>query len=194
MSDPMFHMEQALAAYASMLEQTGRRVNLVSRHDLSRLKELHIEPCVRFARILAELHPQQVLDLGSGGGLPGIPSAIVNPDTPLLLCESLGKKAEFLRRVIHRLSLRNASVLEDRVERLKLEPLPDLITARFFGTVDEILTISATCRSEQTRYLLIKGEEEDLPTKAAGYRLQTSTPIGNGKRAVLYSPDEGTFA
>ncbi|MCA9784268.1 MAG: 16S rRNA (guanine(527)-N(7))-methyltransferase RsmG [Candidatus Cloacimonetes bacterium] len=193
MNDPMFHMEQALSSYTAMLAQTGKRVNLVSRHDLPRLKELHIDPCLRFAQILKELEPKLVLDLGSGGGLPGIPCALANPETQVLLCESLGKKAEFLLRVVHRLGLKNVSVLPQRIEQLELERQPDLITARFFGTVEEILQITSSCREPFTRYLLIKGEDESLPIQALGYRLESSSPIGNGKRAVLYIP-EGTPA
>lgn len=184
-----FHMEPSLALYGQMLEQAGRAVNLVSRGDLGHLAERHLEPCHRFADLARELGPRRILDLGSGGGLPGIPLAIRLPEVPVLLCESVGKKAEFLQRVVRRLGLGNVEVHQKRIEALVLAELPDLITARFFGTVEQILTISQHHCGPETRYFLIKGEDEALPHALPGYRLAQKTPIGQGKQAVLYLPD-----
>jgi 16S rRNA (guanine527-N7)-methyltransferase len=189
MTGSPFHMEPPLASFKQMLEQVGRRVNLVSNRDLAHLEERHLRPCHEFGLWVAELQNRRILDLGSGGGLPGIPVALCNPQADVLLCESVGKKAEFLERVVRRLGLSRVRVLNERIETLNLADKPDLITARFFGTIEEILQISAHLRAPVTRYLLIKGEEEDLPDALLGYRLQDKRPIGAGKRAVLYTPN-----
>jgi 16S rRNA (guanine527-N7)-methyltransferase len=188
MSNPPFHMEHPFPEYGAMLRSVGKRVNLVSAQDLGHLEERHLEPCRQFAQWLKTLHPQNVLDLGSGGGLPGIPVAILNPECKVLLCESVGKKAEFLGRAVSRLKLANTKVYNCRIEDLILDTPPDVVTARFFGTLETIVSLTAALVAQDTRLALIKGDDEDLPETVAGYRLVESVSIGYAKRAVLYAP------
>lgn len=188
MSKTPFHMEHPFTEYGSLLRSVGKRVNLVSALDLDHLEERHLEPCRRFGVWLQTLQPRCVLDLGSGGGLPGIPVAILNPECRVLLCESVGKKAEFLGRAVSRLKLANTKVYNCRIEDLALDTPPDIVTARFFGTVESIVSLTAALVGPDTCLALIKGDDEDLPETVEGFRLVDSIPIGYAKRAVLYTP------
>ncbi|RDW14588.1 16S rRNA (guanine(527)-N(7))-methyltransferase RsmG [Paracoccus thiocyanatus] len=127
---------ERLRAYASLLRKWNPAINLVAPSTLDRLETRHIADSLHLAE-LAESTPGGWLDLGSGGGLPGIVMAIMRPDFPLTLIESDQRKAAFLRSVVRELSL-GAKVLCQRIEVLDgldaanisaraLAPLPQLM-------------------------------------------------------------------
>lgn len=99
-----------------------RTINLVSRSTLDRFDEVHISDCLTLVPILQEDPPADVIDVGSGAGLPGIPLAIVSPSTQVTLLESNGRKARFLERSVEALELDNASVVNLRAETAGQDP------------------------------------------------------------------------
>lgn len=99
---------QALKHYAELLVRYNDRVNLISRQDVDRLWERHIEDALN---LVPMLQPGSVLDVGSGGGLPGMVLAITQRDRRLCLLERSQRKANFLRRVVAELDLSTVTVL-----------------------------------------------------------------------------------
>ena len=89
--------------------------NLVSKNQATNLEE-HINDSLSISPFLGE----NVIDLGSGGGLPGIPLAISNPDKKFFLVESNTKKSAFLLNVSTKLQLSNVTVYNQRIEDLSL--------------------------------------------------------------------------
>ncbi|MFO7674914.1 MAG: 16S rRNA (guanine(527)-N(7))-methyltransferase RsmG [bacterium] len=121
---------ELLAAYAALLRQWNARVNLVSRRDVDRVESYHVPDSLAAARFLAP--GDRAADIGSGGGLPGIPLAIARPDCEFLLVESVRKKADFLSLALDRLRLANAGVINDRAE--DVPPLDcDVVLSRLTG-------------------------------------------------------------
>jgi len=110
--------EQAssLTAYVKSLEQWNERINLVSRADMKKIWVRHILHSV--APFMKFCFPEglKVIDVGTGGGLPGVPFAILRPDFQVTLIDSIRKKTHALQAIIRDIGLRNARVVNGRVE------------------------------------------------------------------------------
>lgn len=107
-----------LERFVSLLLHTNKDINLLSRKDEDQIWEHHIlhsiSPMFRFSFSRIE----SILDLGTGGGLPGIPLKILLPSVSFILIDSIHKKAEAVENIIHQLKLPDVSVICLRVEDL----------------------------------------------------------------------------
>jgi len=129
------HQIDQLSGYAERLATSAH--NLTSTRDRTQLYSRHVTESLAIGRLLAAqgLLPDgaRVLDLGAGGGLPGIPLRIVWPQTRLTLLESVGKKCRFLEEISHELSL-DTTILEGRAETFGHDPAHreqyDIVVAR----------------------------------------------------------------
>ncbi len=108
-------VEKLLLAYAHLLSRY-EKANVIGTRDLEAILHRHVLDslsCLLFARLY---EAKRVADIGSGGGLPGIPLAIVLPGTEVTLLEATGKKVAFLRQASDELGLANVRVVNARVE------------------------------------------------------------------------------
>jgi len=112
-----------------------------------------------------------VLDVGSGGGFPGIPIGLIHPDCNVYLVESIRKKGKFLEKMIDILGLKNVFVIIDRVENLT-QPKCDLITSRGVSNVKNIIKWTKNVSHETSTILLYKGERVNDELKAASGLLE----------------------
>ena len=103
-----------------------------------------------------------ILDIGSGGGFPGIVIAISNPKTQTHLVESNQKKAYFLKQIKHDLFLDNLIVHNQRIEAHNNLGEFSLITARAFATIEKILTLSENNLLQSGKYVLFKGTKNKI--------------------------------
>lgn len=103
-----------------------------------------------------------ILDIGSGGGFPGIVIAISNPKTQTHLVESNQKKAYFLKQIKHDLFLDNLIVHNQRIEPHNNLGEFSLITARAFATIEKILTLSENNLLQSGKYVLFKGTKNKI--------------------------------
>ena len=83
---------QQLKEYTALLREWNEKINLVSRKDMDRLETKHLAHCLTITNILRLMPKAQILDVGTGGGLPGIPLAICYPQARFTLLDSIGKK------------------------------------------------------------------------------------------------------
>ena len=136
-----------LLKFKELLIQSNRQVNLVSRKKEQAPTILdQILDSLLAQKLIKIIKPQIVLDLGSGGGFPGIPLAILNPDIQFHLLEASHKRIAYLKKSTQLLSLLNTQILHDRVENLPEKALSrkyDLITAR---AVADLPTLIEWCR------------------------------------------------
>lgn len=110
---------EKLGAYLAMLLAANVRANLTSITDPAEAWTKHILDSLTLLRVLADLPPaSRVIDVGTGGGVPGLPLAIVMPHLHFTLLEATGKKIEFLRQAVATLALSNAAVIQGRAEEL----------------------------------------------------------------------------
>jgi 16S rRNA (guanine527-N7)-methyltransferase len=119
-----------LEAYHRLLEERGVRIGVLSARDAERIWERHILDSLRALACIRAVD-RDVVDLGSGGGLPGIPVAIARPDLTVTLVESRSRRAAFLEMAVESLSLGNVLVQAGRADRGG--PDHDLCLARAFG-------------------------------------------------------------
>jgi 16S rRNA (guanine527-N7)-methyltransferase len=97
----------------------NEKINVVSRKDIEELYERHILHSLAIAKIIQFKPGTKVLDVGTGGGFPGIPLAVLFPETEFLLIDSIGKKIKVVNAVAEGLGLKNVSGQHIRVQSVK---------------------------------------------------------------------------
>jgi 16S rRNA (guanine527-N7)-methyltransferase len=97
-----------------------------------------------------------LIDVGSGGGFPGLVVAIFYPLSHVYLVESIGKKCQFLTEVIKKCNIENVTIINDRAENIK-NIKGDIITARAVNTIKNILKSSLPLSNENSRWIIYKG-------------------------------------
>lgn len=169
--------EEKLLAYLVLLDKWNRVYNLTAVRDVERMVSHHLLDSLAvvpvFDEILAArplpnpppggeganagLRPPTAIDVGSGGGLPGIPLAIARPALQVTLIDSIAKKTAFLLQAKAELGLANVSVVTGRVEDHKPEAPFDLITSRAFADLREFVTLTRHLLKPGGRWLAMKG-------------------------------------
>jgi 16S rRNA (guanine527-N7)-methyltransferase len=139
--------QDKLLEYAALLTEWNGKVNLISRKDEENVLSRHILHSLALAmpEVTDSELPENgnVLDIGTGGGLPGIPLAIVRPDVQFKLVDSIQKKITAVNDMIEKLGLTNAQAFVGRVEEMrkakKLQPNFETVVSRAVAPLDELV-------------------------------------------------------
>jgi len=143
---------ERLLDYLELLARWNAVYNLTAVRDPGEMVERHLLDSLAVAPYV---RGDDLADLGTGAGLPGIPLAILAPERRHVLIDSNGKKVRFLREAVRTLGLANARVEQVRVEDAR--GLYDCITARAFATLGEMLTLGGHLLSANGVWLALKG-------------------------------------
>lgn len=131
----------------------NEKINVISRKDIDNLYAHHIVHSLAIAKVVAFKPDSAVLDIGTGGGFPGIPLAILFPETKFTLVDSIGKKIKVVQEVVEGIGLKNVTALHQRVEDFK-KPQFDFAVSRAVTTLDKLTTWSfRLIRSKQIHIL-----------------------------------------
>ena len=101
-----------------LYEFWNSQINVISRKDIDQLFERHVLHSLGIAKVISFLPGEKVLDVGTGGGFPGIPLAIMFPDTQFYLVDSIGKKIKVVQEVAKALGLKNVKASHLRAEEI----------------------------------------------------------------------------
>ena len=110
--------KKQFSALSELYEFWNAQINLVSRKDMSDFIERHVLHSLGIAKIINFKDDTKVLDVGTGGGFPGIPLAILFPEVDFLLVDSIGKKIKVVQTVAQKLGLKNVRTAHERVENI----------------------------------------------------------------------------
>ena len=131
------HQEQQFAALDVLYRDWNSKINVISRKDIDNLYEHHVLHSLAIAKVLPFQPHTEILDVGTGGGFPGIPLAILFPECRFTLIDSIGKKIKVAQEVATALGLTNVECIQERAEEEKRKfdfvvsravmPLPDLV-------------------------------------------------------------------
>lgn len=131
------HQEQQFDALGELYPEWNSKINVISRKDIEFLYEHHILHSLSIAKLIDFEPNTSLLDVGTGGGFPGIPLAIMFPQCQFTLIDSIGKKIRVATEIANAIGLSNVTCIQERVEQEKntfdfiisraVMPLPDLV-------------------------------------------------------------------
>lgn len=163
-----------LLEYCDLLREWNAKINLVSRKDTDRLEIKHLAHCLTITKFLRLMPKARILDVGTGGGLPGIPLSICYPQARFTLMDSIGKKVMVVEDMVKRLDLRNAEVCRGRAEELPKKRTYDFIIGRavtalptFFSWVQDKISKGGR-HSPANGILYLKGGDYTEELKTSG--------------------------
>jgi len=153
-----------LVAYLALLRKWNAAYNLTAVRDAVQMRTQHLADCLA---VIEPLRRQtgpacalRILDVGSGGGLPGVVLALVEPAWDVSCVDTVGKKAAFIRQAAGELALSNLHALHARVEALPGPPF-DVITARAFASLPDFVRLTRPLLAPGGAWMAMKGRRPD---------------------------------
>ncbi|UCE93406.1 MAG: 16S rRNA (guanine(527)-N(7))-methyltransferase RsmG [Flavobacteriaceae bacterium] len=120
-----------------LYKEWNAKINVISRKDIDSLYLKHVLHSLGIAKVQRFLPSSKVLDVGTGGGFPGIPLAIMFPETEFVLVDSIGKKIKVVEGIAYELDLKNVTAIHGRAEKVKGEF--DFIVSRAVTRMDDFV-------------------------------------------------------
>jgi len=159
--------QQKLLSYLSLLEKWNKTYNLTAvRNPVEMVSRQLLDSL----SILPLLTGREILDVGTGPGLPGVPLAIARPDLCFTLLDANGKKCRFVEQAKIELRLDNLTVLQGRVESIGRDTLFDMVLSRAFASLPDMLDLTSHLVAANGCLLAMKGALHREEIDAAGER------------------------
>lgn len=146
-----------LVQLGALYREWNARINVISRKDVDRFFTHHVEHSLAIARILRPAPGARILDVGTGGGFPGIPLAILFPEAHFTLCDSIGKKIKVVQAVADALGLKNVEAVWARAESLTDRPAFDFVVSRAVTRMAPFLDWVRPLIAEEHRHGIANG-------------------------------------
>ena len=184
-----------LLEYVSLLKKWNSTYNLTALRDENQMISHHILDSLTLLPYVQNAHSMR--DVGSGGGMPGIPMAICRPDLSITLLDSNTKKTTFLQQAVIELGLKNVTVASGRVETM-YDKKVDVVTSRAFAELHDFVALTKHLLNDHGYWAAMKGvypyeELENLPKNIEVYQIdKLFVPTLDAERhMVLMRPKKG---
>jgi 16S rRNA (guanine527-N7)-methyltransferase len=185
--------QQSLLDYLALLQKWNKVYNLTAVREAPRMVSQHLLDCLAVA---PHVGAAAILDVGSGAGLPGIPLALVLPDSQVTLLEANHKKAAFLKQAQIELKLGNVEVVCERVEAWRPGRQYEIVVSRAFSDLAEFVKLAGRHVAPGGRLAAMKGifPHEEIAQLPQGWRLQqavelTVPALRAQRHLLLLAPD-----
>lgn len=185
--------QEQLLDYLALLQKWNGVYNLTAVRDVQQMLTHHVFDCL--AALHAFVDAKRVLDVGSGGGLPGVIIAIwaawSAPEMRIDLVDTVHKKTAFLLQAKAELQLNNLTVHTGRVEQLATQHLFDVITSRAFAALSDFVNLSGHLLSAGGKMIAMKGPafESELTTLPTAWQMESTekltVPAMSGERYLI---------
>lgn len=163
-----------------LYREWNEKINVISRQDIENLTERHVLHSLAIGKVIQFNPGAQILDLGTGGGFPGIPLAILFPETQFVLVDGTGKKIRVVQEISEALGLENVTALHGRAEEIKMNGKFDFVLSRGVASLDKLLVWGQKFLKREHFHILpngilalkggdLKAEIRDLPGKGKDY-------------------------
>jgi 16S rRNA (guanine527-N7)-methyltransferase len=136
-----------------VIPQLNQKVNVISRKDIEYLEERHILHSLSIAKKFSFNSKARIVDVGTGGGFPGIPLAILFPEAKFTLVDSIGKKVRLLEELLEELELKNVRPVKGRMEELSIKA--DFVVSRAVTAFPKL--------HQWTSRLIVPGSKQSMP-------------------------------
>ena len=176
---------EQIEKYISELIKYNKHTNLVGKSTLKNIWERHVADSLQLSFFIAKKN-LKIFDLGTGGGLPGIPLSILGYQN-IFMIDSIGKKIDFIRSVIKKLSL-SAKTEKKRIENLNIGRA-DLIISRALAPLYKLLSYSLLLSNKNTTCLFLKGRnvynEIEMAKKVYHFNYKVYKSVSSEEGCVL---------
>ncbi|GGE93434.1 16S rRNA (guanine(527)-N(7))-methyltransferase RsmG [Kangiella profundi] len=181
---------ERLLNYLSLLLKWNKAFNLTAITNPEEALNLHLLDSVSVSPAISNY--ETLLDVGTGGGLPGIPLAIINPEKQFTLLDTNSKKTRFLKQVVYELGLTNVTVINQRVQDFENQSGYACILSRAFASLADIVQWTEHLLAADGHWLAMKGqypqqELDELPeTTELVSAQEVKLPGVNASRWFIY--------
>lgn len=138
-----------------LFTEWNTKINMISRKDMDNLIERHVLHSLAIAKVITFLPGTKILDVGTGGGFPGIPLAIMFPETRFFLIDSIGKKINVVKDLAIKLDLKNVETGKVRAEDFKTKV--DFVVSRAVTRLNNFMPWIANNISDNYQHELMNG-------------------------------------
>ena len=174
--------QQQFAALDALYREWNAKINVISRKDIDNLYEHHVLHSLAIAHMIRFRPDTRILDFGTGGGFPGIPLAILFPETQFHLVDSIGKKIRVVNDVAQQLGLQNVRAEQIRAEELRQKY--DFVVSRAVTDLNQFVKWVRGRFTSHQRHILPNG----ILYLKGGNLKQELAPFG--RQITLYPIDE----
>ena len=184
---PPEHMVGQFDSYLDLLVKWNQKINLTSEKSSQDILLRHIFDSLQYATFISS--QDEIVDIGSGAGFPGIPLKIIYPELVATLIESQRKRCSFLETVISQLELTAIQVINDRAEKTSPKRLVEAVILRGVSDIKSCLELATPFLGEGGKVVLKKGLEErgELKQPIYGFALEQEVVVTgyNNKKSRL---------
>jgi 16S rRNA (guanine527-N7)-methyltransferase len=151
-----------IAMLGELYAEWNEKINVISRKDMENFYERHVLHALSIAKFVQFVPGTKILDVGTGGGFPGIPLAVFFPECHWVLCDSIGKKIHLAESIAETIGLRNVDFVIGRVEQLRKEKF-HFIVSRAVAPAEQLYRWTQSYLMDEQRntkangYLFLKG-------------------------------------